>query len=111
MNNRYLVIKLHGDFVENDKTKQRVKMFLNDIDVLNDEDVVTCYATKRISKEYVCRYEDFKDYSKQEIAVALGKYLLDQGFINFVEREEKHFIKIDGAITVINAEKGGASDE
>lgn len=108
MNNRYLVIKLHGDFVENDKTKQRVKMLLNDIDVLNDEDVVTCYSTKRISKEYIFRYEEIKDYLKEEIAVGLGKYLLDQGFINFVEREEKHFIKIEGAITVINVEKGGA---
>jgi hypothetical protein len=102
------VIKLHGNFIENEQIKQRVKMFLNDIDVLNDEDVVTCYATKRISKEYICRDEELKDYAKQELAVALGKYLLDQGFLNFVEREERHCIKIDGAITVINAEKGGA---
>lgn len=108
MNNRYLVIKLHGNFIENEQIKQRVKMFLNDIDVLNDEDVVTCYATKQISKEYICLYEELKDYTKQEIAVGLGKYLLDQGFINFVEREEEHSIKIYGAITVIDAEKGGA---
>ncbi len=108
MNNQYLVIKLSGNWIKREQTKQIVKMFVEDIDVLNDENVITCHATQTITKERSYAYDAFKDYSKERIAVALGKYLLEQGLIRFVESEEEHTIKIDGEITVISeAEKGG----
>ena len=108
MKNQYLVIKLHGNLIEREQTKQRVKMFVEDIDVLNDENIVTCHCTKTITKEQSYCYGAFKDYSKEKIAVAIGKYLLEQGLIRFIESEEGYTIKIDGVITVISeVEKGG----
>lgn len=109
MNNQYLVIKLHGNWIDREQTKQRVKMFVEDIDVLNDENIITCHCTQAIPKERFILKEDYKDYVKGKIAVGIGEYLLEQGLIRFVEREEEYMIKIDGVITVISeAEKGGA---
>lgn len=108
MNNQYLVIKLHGNWIDREQTKQRVKMFVEDIDVLNDENIVTCHCTQAITKEQNYLYEAFKDYSKERIAIAIGKHLLEQGVIRFSESEDKYTIKIDGVITVISeALKGG----
>lgn len=109
MKNQYLVIKLHGNWIEREQTKQRVKMFVEDIDVLNDENIITCHCTQAIAKEHFICKEDFKDYVKRKIAVGIGEYLLEKGLIRFKESEEEYTIKIDGVITVISEEeKGGA---
>lgn len=107
MNNQYLVVKLQGNWIEREQIKRRIEMFVGDIDVLDDKDIVTCHDTQEIAKEHSYHYEAFKDYSKKRIAVAIAERLLEQGLIRFVESEEEHTIKIDGEITVIKAEKGG----
>lgn len=109
MNNQYLVIKLPGNWIEREQKKQRVKMFVEDIDVLDDENIITCHCTQAIPKERFVLKEDFKEYVKGKIAVGIGEYLLEKGLIRFKESEEDYTIKIDGVITVISeAEKGGA---
>lgn len=111
MKNQYLVIKLHGNWIEREQTKQRVKMSVEDIDVLNDENIITCHCTQAIAQEsFICK-KGFKDYVKRKIAVGIGEYLLEKGLIRFKESEEEYTIKIDGVITVISEEeKGGEED-
>lgn len=75
MNNQYLVIKLLGNWIEREQTKQRVKMFFDDIDVLNDENIITCHCTQSIPKERFILKEDYKEYIKAKIAVGIGEYL------------------------------------
>ena len=51
MNNQYLVVKLQGNWIEREQIKRRIEMFVGDIDVLDDKDIVTCHDTQEITKE------------------------------------------------------------
>lgn len=108
MNNQYLVVRLHGNWIDREQTKKRVKMFAEEADVLDDENIVICRGTQQITKEQSYCYGAFKDYAKGRIAVGIGEFLLEHGLIRFVESEEEHTIKIEGEITVIREPtKGG----
>lgn len=108
INNQYLVIKLPGDWIERDQTRAKVKWALDDIDVLDKKNVVTCHCAQLVRKEDCDLYKDLKDRTKERMAVALGKCLLERGLISFVETKgEYNTIKIEGVVTVIREEKGG----
>ena len=109
MSNHYLVLKLPGNWIEREQKKQRIKMFADNIDVLEESNVYTCHATKSILKEMFHTDEAFKNHIKGRIAVAIGEHLLEKGMIRFNESESKYGIVIDGEITVISeTSKGGA---
>lgn len=108
INNQYLVIKLSGNWIAREQTRQKVKWAIDDIDVLDEKNVVTCHGAQLVRKEDCDRYKDLKDRIKESVAVALGKCLLERELISFVETKEGHnTIKIEGVVTVIREEKGG----
>lgn len=99
MSNQYLVIKLPGDWIMREQLKQRLNMFMPDLEILDAGQVMDCICSKSIPTER-CNKE-FKDYVKEHIAHDIGEFLFGQCAIRFNEREEEHCIVIDGALTVI----------
>lgn len=98
----YLVIKLPGGWIEREQARQKVKWAIGDIDVLDEKNVVVCRGAQLVHKEDCDRYKDLKDRTKERVAVALGKCLLERELISFVETKEGHnTIKIEGVVTVI----------
>lgn len=98
----YLVIKLPGGWIEREQARQKVKWAIDDIDVLDEKNVVVCRGAQLVRKEDCDRYKDLKDRTKERVAVALGKYLLERELISFVETKEGYnTIKIEGVVTVI----------
>lgn len=102
MNNQYLVIKLSGNWIEREQTKQKIKMLVEDIDVLVDTNIVTCQSIQTIPKVDLSLRPESEEYVKRKIADALGNFIVENGLVRYYQSEEQFNVKITGEITVIS---------
>ncbi len=110
MKNQYLVIKLPGNWIEQEQTRKRVKVFLG-VDVLDERSVVTYSGTQDILRERRRCDKGCVDYVKSQIAYSLGKRLLSDGRIRFSENtKDSYTVSITGEITIINEEPEGGAE-
>lgn len=101
MNNKYLVIKLPGNWIDREQIKQRVKMMLG-VDVLDERQVVTCTGTQCISVERKRNDAGYEEYMKHLIAGSIGQGLAAEGLMSFTEEQKiDGMVRITGEITVI----------
>lgn len=98
MNNKYLVIKLPGNWIDREQIKQRVKMILG-VEVMDERSVATYCGTQAVATVRKC---NDKDYIKHNIASSIGQHLAADGLIHFREdRVNDHTVSIIGEVTVI----------
>lgn len=106
MSNKYLVIKLTGNWIDNEQITGRLKFFLQDVpcaEILENA-VAECNTAKRITKEQLQVVNDdkfYKKFIKKHIAAELGDFLFGQGLINFDERNDGFITEIVGSVSVI----------
>lgn len=113
-NNKYLVIKLSGNWIENEQITGRLKYVLRDVpcaEVLENA-AVKCYAAKYIAKEQLQAVNDETAYKlavKKQISDEIGNFLFGQNIIKFIETRDKFTVEIVGSCLVIK--EGGADNE
>ncbi len=109
MRNEYLVIKMPWDYIERRRVEEEVIRLVGAINILDGADVITLVASKAILNHSPKEAEKF---TKQSIAVDIGRRLLDIGGIQFRESSKGCFAtEIEGSITVIREpykREGGA---
>ena len=106
MSNKYLVIKLTGNWIDNEQITGRLKFVLQDVpcaEVLENA-VVECNASKLLTEEQLQAVNDeksYKEFIKKHISAEFGDFFLGQGLINFVEKKDKFTTQIIGSVFVI----------
>ena len=101
MNNKYLVIKLPGNWIDREQIKQRIKIMLG-VEVLDERSVVTYSGTQYMSA--ACKHDnkECEDYIKRSIASSIGRRIAATGLMRFSESQKDICnIGITGEVTVI----------
>lgn len=99
--NKYLVIKLPGNWIDREQIKQRVKMMLG-VEVLDECSVVTYSGTQAVSAVRTRNDKDYMEYTKRIIASSIGQNLAADGLIHFREGQRNDYaVSVIGEVTVI----------
>lgn len=105
INNKYLVIKLPGNWIQREQCKQYYKhsVYGADLEFVDDETI----RAGSFIPYFLISSEDFKNRAKKNIARYIGEQLLEKGMLVFTEPEEHSVcgekgIMIKAQITVIN---------
>ena len=110
-NNKYLVIKLPGNWIEREQCKQffKLSVYGTDLEFVGDENIKSIGAEQFIPEEVSLRLnEEIKSQIKKGIAKHIGLQLLQKGMIDFTETQERGMhgtergLTIKAQITIIN---------
>ena len=101
----YLVIKLSGNWIEQEQNKKRIQILLQGLDgvAVLEKAAVKCQAAKLVMKEmlYSCG-DGLKDRIKTELCRDIGEFLEGQGCVTFEEKDhDKYATAIFASVVVI----------
>ena len=106
MSDKYIVLKLTGNWLEQENTLARIKFLLQGLHgvEIKENDLITCKSSKISSKEQLqaLMTDSYKDFVKHRIAQEIGEYMLDNGFITFTESDDELASKLTGTLTVLS---------
>lgn len=77
------------------------------------KDIAMVVVDKKITREQELSLKgtEFKEYIKKQMAVELAHYLLETGYIQFLEDRGKELITIMGLVNVLGAKMDGERKE
>lgn len=119
INNKYLVIKLPGNWIQREQCKQYFKhsVYGADLEFVDEKNIKTIIAEKFLPEHALRLGEEFKTQVKKDMAKHIGLQLFQKGMINFTETQERggyggeRGLVIKAQITIINDHPSSGADK
>lgn len=106
---KYIVLKVSGNWIEQDQTERRIKFLLDGVPNVEvaDEAIAKYSAWQAISNIPLepGRKLNYETHVKMELARGLGYQLLKEGLIEFSKKEEEQSNIITATVTVIRRDE------
>lgn len=87
LKDRYIVIKLPDSYKQRSIVKEEIERHIKSFPFqLEQVTTTSCVAGRKMPREFLNNYPEFREKIKEDIAVSIGRYLLEQSLIQFNER-------------------------
>ncbi len=102
MKDRYIVIKLPDSYKQRNIIKEELERHIKSFPFQVEQVTTTsCVAGRKVPRKFLNNYTEFQEKIKEDIAVSIGRYLLEQNLIQFNEKSIADNLLIEGVATVV----------